>query len=193
MGDARRFGGEWGAEWAARWAEGRLGRGHGGGHGRGGRGVLTAGDLRLVLLKLISDEPRHGYDLIRAIEELTGGNYTPSPGMIYPALSVLQDMSFIDEMESEGTRRAFAVTDQGRAELAANEAEVAALFERLAGLANVGGDAHMRPVRRAMDNLRAVLKGRFASGAMGKPMAHEIAEIIDEAARRIERLEGDES
>jgi len=150
-----------------------------------------AGDLRLVLLKLIADEPRHGYDLIRAIEELTGGNYAPSPGMIYPALSVLQDMDFIAETESEGNRRAFAATPEGLAELAANAEEVAALLARLEALARMGGEADARPVRRAMDNLRAVLKGRFAADGMDKSMAHDIAEIIDEAARRIERLEGE--
>ena len=65
--------------------------------GRRSRRMFESGELRLVLLKLIVDEPRHGYDLIRAIEELTGGEYAPSPGVIYPTLTLLQDMGLIEE------------------------------------------------------------------------------------------------
>ena len=77
--------------------------------GRGGRRrVFDANELRLVLLKLIADQPRHGYDLIRAIEDLTGGSYAPSPGVVYPALSILQDLGQIEEVLSEGPRKAFS-------------------------------------------------------------------------------------
>ena len=72
---------------------------------------------QLVLLKLIADQPRHGYELIRAIEELTGGAYVPSPGVIYPTLTLLQDMGRIEEAAAEGPRKAFAVTADGTAEL----------------------------------------------------------------------------
>ena len=74
--------------------------------GRGRRRMFESGELRLVLLKLIADEPRHGYDLIRAIEELTGGEYAPSPGVIYPTLTLLQDMGLIEEAEGEGPAQA---------------------------------------------------------------------------------------
>ena len=81
--------------------------------------------------KLIADEPRHGYDLIRAIEELTGGDYAPSPGVIYPTLTMLTDMGLIEEQAAEGSRKAFAVTKEGKAHLKENAEEVEALFERL--------------------------------------------------------------
>src|SRR5437867_8274013 len=74
----------------------------------GRRRLFDSGELRLVLLKLISDQPRHGYDLIRAIEELTGGAYAPSPGVVYPALSVLQDLGHIEGAEAESSRKAFS-------------------------------------------------------------------------------------
>ena len=111
-----------------------------GGRGRGGRGaagprgrrrMFGSGELRLVLLKLIADEPRHGYDLIRAIEELTGGDYAPSPGVVYPTLTMLTDMGLIEEAAAEGSRKAFAVTEEGKAHLEENADEVEALFERL--------------------------------------------------------------
>ena len=76
-----------------------------GGRGGGRRRMFESGELRLVLLKLIADEPRHGYDLIRAIEELTGGEYAPSPGVVYPTLTMLQDMGLIEEAAGEGARK----------------------------------------------------------------------------------------
>src|SRR3990170_8476576 len=109
-------------------------RGRRGGWGRGPRGrkrMFGWGELKLVLLKLIADEPRHGYDLIRAIEELTGGDYAPSPGTIYPTLTMLADMGLIEEQAAEGSRKAFAATKEGKAHLKENAAEVEALFERL--------------------------------------------------------------
>ena len=79
------------------------GRGHGQGHGRGRGGggfgrrgggrVFGPGDLRLVLLALVAEQPRHGYELIKEIEDLTGGEYSPSPGVIYPTLSLLEETS----------------------------------------------------------------------------------------------------
>ena len=84
-------GGGWeGGDWSA-----EFGRGRG---GRGKRRMFESGELRLVLLKLIADQPRHGYDLIRAIEELTHGSYAPSPGVVYPTLTMLQDMGLIQEI-----------------------------------------------------------------------------------------------
>ena len=93
--------------------------------------MFESGELRLVLLKLIADEPRHGYDLIRAIEELTGGEYAPSPGIVYPTLTLLQDMGLIEEAAGEGARKPFQVTDEGRAHLEENAEEVDELIERL--------------------------------------------------------------
>lgn len=132
---------------------GRHGLGHGEGHGGRRRRVFDSGELRLVLLKLIADQPRHGYELIRAIEELTGGSYVPSPGVVYPTLTMLQDMGQIEEATSEGARKAFAITAQGTAELATKEAEVRALFARLAELATARERTDGGPIRRAMANL----------------------------------------
>src|SRR5215218_5353262 len=103
-----------------------------GGRGRRRRGrMFDSGELRLVLLRLIVEEPRHGYDLIRAIETLTGGEYAPSPGVIYPTLTLLQDMGLIDEAPGEGPRKSFQVTDEGRAHLDERSEEIEGLFKRL--------------------------------------------------------------
>src|SRR3954470_24728121 len=104
------------------------------GGGRGRRRMFESGELRLVLLKLIADQPRHGYDLIRAIEELTHGSYAPSPGIVYPTLTMLQDMGLIQEAAAEGSRKAFAVTPEGTAHLEERAEEVGALIARLSDL-----------------------------------------------------------
>ena len=161
------------------------------GEARGGRGrrrVFDSGELRLVLLKLIADEPRHGYELIRAIEELTGGSYVPSPGMVYPTLTLLDEIGHVAETKSEGSRKAFAVTPDGTAHLVERKAEVDALFARLAVLANVRERTDAAPVRRAMGNLREALINRLGRDGVHKQTVHDAVAIIDEAAQRIERL-----
>lgn len=181
------------AHYSGRRGGGRFGRDDDGfdwdaeGRGRGRRRVFDGGELRLVLLKLIADTPRHGYDLIRAIEELTGGAYAPSPGVVYPTLTLLNDMELIVEEASESARKVFAVTPDGTGHLAERAEEVAALFERLAALAKQRERTDVAPVRRAMHNLRSVLHHRLGAGLENEKL-HEAVELIDEAARKIERL-----
>jgi len=170
------FGHGWG-DWSDNW-----------GRGRGRRRMFEAGELRLVLLKLIAHEPRHGYDLMRAIEEMTDGAYAPSPGVVYPTLTMLQDMGFIEEKGGKGARKAFAVTDEGTAHLAENAEEVEALFERLREQGEHQRKAGGPPVGRAVGNLMSVLWHRVWRGEANDEQHHEIAAILDEAAQKIERL-----
>ena len=88
--------------------------------GEGGRRrrMFDGGELRLVLLKLIEEQERHGYDLIRAIEERTGGAYAPSPGVVYPTLTLLDDMELIEARQAEGAKKLYGVTEAGKAHLA---------------------------------------------------------------------------
>jgi DNA-binding PadR family transcriptional regulator len=158
--------------------------------GRGGRRrrVFDSNELRLVLLKLIADQPRHGYELIRAIEDLTGGFYVPSPGVVYPTLTMLQEMGQIEEAASDGSRKAFAVTADGTVLLTEKKDEVAALFARLAELATERERTDGGPIRRAMQNLKMVLIARLESGETKTETLHQVASILDDAAQKIERL-----
>ena len=156
--------------------------------GRRSRRMFESGELRLVLLKLIADEPRHGYDLIRAIEELTGGEYAPSPGVVYPTLTLLQDMGLIEEAPGEGPRKPFQITDEGRSHLAERQEEVDALFERLRDLAPREGHSAGSPVWRAMRNLGMAIRNRLSHGDVTEETVHELAALIDEFAQRVERL-----
>ncbi|WP_342657021.1 PadR family transcriptional regulator [Sphingomonas sp. NY01] len=166
---------------------GRPGRGeHEGGRGR--RRVFDGGELKLVLLKLIADAPRHGYDLIREIEGLSGGSYAPSPGVVYPTLTLLDEMGLIEEHRSEGTKKRFAATEAGRGHLAEAAAQVDELFARLRKLADHRERTDGAPIRRAMGNLRQVLQHRLMRDDVSEDTLHEVAALIDEAARKIERM-----
>jgi DNA-binding PadR family transcriptional regulator len=165
-----------------------------GGWGGGGRRrrrrnrVFESGELRLVLLKLIADEPRHGYDLIRAIEEMTGGQYAPSPGVIYPTLTLLQDMGFIEETEAEGQRKAYSATSEGHEHLDEKAREVEELFERLEEMAPRERHSGGPPIGRAVRNLMTALSHRIGRDGLDEDLLHEIAAILDDAAQRIERV-----
>ncbi len=188
-----RFGGPFGEEgpFGGRGFGGGGGGGRGGpdGGGRGRRGarMFAGGELRLLLLHLVAEQPRHGYDLIRAVGDLAGGEYAPSPGVVYPTLALLVDEGLIAEEVGEGPRKAFAVTEVGRTELAARQAEIETVVARLKELGDQRERSDSPPVRRAMGNLHAVLRNRAVAG-FDPEAAHAIADILDEAARRIERL-----
>jgi DNA-binding PadR family transcriptional regulator len=150
--------------------------------------MFDSGELRLVLLKLIGDQPRHGYDLIREIEALSGGAYVPSAGVIYPTLTLLADMGHVDEAKGDGARKLFAITADGAAHLAEKAGEVEALLGRLAELSARREKTESGPVRRAMMNLRQVLQQRLTAEEVSPDTLHEVAAILDAAAQKIERL-----
>ncbi len=159
----------------------------GGGH-RGRRRLFDGGELKLVLLRLIADQPRHGYDLIRAIEALSGGVYAPSPGVVYPTLTLLGDMGLIEEQDGGGQRRSYAVGPAGAALLAEKADEVAALIARLDEVAASRARTDVAPVRRAMHNLRQVLHDKLGEEGLERDRMHQAVALIDEVAGRIERL-----
>jgi DNA-binding PadR family transcriptional regulator len=167
------------------------GRGRGGGRrGRRSRRMFESGELRLVLLFLIADKPRHGYDLIRAIEDLTGSQYAPSPGVVYPTLTLLQDMGLIEEAAApEGPRKLFQITEEGRAHLEERADEVSELFERLNRMGSEQMKRDSAPaIGRAVRNLMAALSHRIGRDGLDDELLHEIAAVLDEAAQRIERI-----
>jgi DNA-binding PadR family transcriptional regulator len=156
--------------------------------GRRARRMFEGGELRLVLLKLIEEQPRHGYDLIRAVEELSGGEYAPSPGVVYPTLTLLEDMGFIQETSGEGARKPFEITDAGRAHLEENAEEAEELIRRLKALSPSHHPEGGSPVWRAMRNLGVAIRNRLQHGDLTEDTVHELAALIDEFAQRVERL-----
>lgn len=169
-------------------SEGRRGHGGHGGHGGERRRMFEAGELRLVLLNLIEEQPRHGYDLIREIESRSGGAYAPSPGVVYPTMTLLIDMGLAEEQISEGPRKLLTITQAGRDHLTERADEVAVAMARLAALAQASERTDAAPVRRAMQNLKAALQDRLSQDGVTRDVQLDVARIIDEAASKIERL-----
>ncbi|PWC33676.1 PadR family transcriptional regulator [Azospirillum sp. TSO35-2] len=164
--------------------------GPGGPGGRGGRGerrVFDHGDLRLVLLWLIEEKPHSGYDLIKAIEGLVGGAYSPSPGVVYPTLTLLEEQGHIRMASAEGNRKLYEITPEGAEALKASAATIAAIRERIA-------HAHARQTRgsspqivRAVENFKLALRLRLSQGDLTPDQTQAIADAIDAAARAVER------
>lgn len=163
------------------------------GGGRGGRGggrrrQFDNETLRLILLKLIADEPRHGYELIRAIEALSAEAYAPSPGVVYPTLTLLSEMDLIVEQPGEGSRKRFAITEAGTAMIVERREALDMALERLAHMARKAERVDGGPVRRAMHNLRFAVQQRLEKEGADNQTMFDVAALIDEAACKIERL-----
>ncbi len=194
--------GNWSGDWddwdgeegpKSRGARGPGGRGSGGMGGPGGRRkrrgrMFGSGELRLALLALIAEEERHGYELIKAVEDMTGGDYAPSPGAVYPTLQMLADEGKIEEAASKDAKKPFKVTADGSAELEERSEEVEALMGRLGKHGERAEKVKSPDLFRAMGNLANVLKNRARSGKLDKDVMDEIVDIIDEVAKRIERI-----
>lgn len=132
-------------------------RGPRGPHGRGGR-IFGPGDLRFVLLAQIREKPRHGYELIKALEQKFGGAYAPSPGSVYPTLTLLEEIGQLRSSESEGAKRLFRITADGEKYLDDNEAALQGALTRMEMAARaVAGDAPPVELMHAMQTLKASL------------------------------------
>ena len=170
---------------------GRRSRWGGGEEASGGgrmRRFFEQGDLRLLLLELIAERPRHGYDLIREIEARVGGAYAPSPGVVYPTLTLLDEMGLIEAQASEGAKRQWAITEAGRAHLAENRARVDELVARMDEVRSERERGDYTPVMRAMANLRTALRMRLARGEVTGETVRHVAAAIDEVAAKVDRL-----
>ncbi len=169
---ARGFGGEFGR--------------HGRRHGLRGR-VFDHGDLRYLLLHLIAEKPRHGYDLIKAIEQQFGGMYSPSPGVIYPTLTLLEELGHIRPEAGDGSKKAYAVTEGGAAFLAANRAAVEQVLARMQEASRAFGGGPAPEILRAMHNLRLALRIRLGRGPLDAEAVRRVTAILDQAAGEVER------
>jgi DNA-binding PadR family transcriptional regulator len=173
--------------------------GFGGLMGVGGRAFLAgrrlaAGDLRLVLLALLAERASHGYDLIKALEERSGGFYTPSPGMVYPALTWLEEVGYAS-VATEGAKKLYSLTDPGRAYLEENRDSADAMLRQLSYIGRKMGrvreifggfeedeDSDAQGVGTARRELRQALREKRGTSADERS---RIAQILRDAAARI--------
>jgi DNA-binding PadR family transcriptional regulator len=160
---------------------------HGGGFGgREGR-MFDSGELRLVILALIAEKPRHGYEVIKELGERVGGDYSPSPGVVYPTLTLLEDMGYASASVDAGSRKLYAVSPEGQKHLDENKPQIDAIFARLQG-ANEAETPGAGSVLRAMLNLRATVKLRLRGRQATREQIQAITDALDAAAKAIERI-----
>jgi DNA-binding PadR family transcriptional regulator len=159
-------------------------------HRHGGRRRLfDYGDLRFILLQMIADKPSHGYDLIKTLEERMGGGYSPSPGVIYPTLTMLEEQGFAD-VAAEGGKKQYRATAEGQAYLLANQATVDAIQSRIDALAKERTAQPPAPILRAVENLKTALRLRLGAGPIPADRIAAIAAAIDAAAVAAEKAVG---
>ncbi len=201
-----RFGGRGGPEFGGwgRGGRGGGGRGFGGGAFRVGK-MLADGDLRIIVLALLAESPRHGYDIIKALEERSSGIYSPSPGVVYPTLTYLEEVGYVSSA-SEGNKKVYSISETGRAHLAENR-ELADLvldniekFGRRLSQARswweanrpggAGTDRDIPDVIPEINDARRELKSALASKlASSVDEQKRVAEILKKAAAEIRAVE----
>jgi DNA-binding PadR family transcriptional regulator len=155
-------------------------------HDGGRRRVFDHGDLRFILLSMIAARPAHGYDLIKALEERMGGGYSPSPGVIYPTLTLLEEQGLANVTAEDG-KKLYRATPDGEAFLQANRTTVDAIQVRIDGIARERGVVPDPRIIRAIENLKTALRLRLGGGPIADEQVRAIAAAIDAAAAEAER------
>lgn len=184
---AGRHGWGWGFDLGSGpWSWGGRGRRRGGPF-RGGR-VFEQGDLKYVILQLLVDKPRHGYEIIKELEDRFGGAYAPSAGTVYPTLSLLEDMGYASVTLEESGKKVYAITDEGRRYLEENKGAVDDIFERIADFGASFLSESMMDVNRAFGKVARATYATAPWQSRDEELAGKLKEILEDAARRIDEL-----
>jgi DNA-binding PadR family transcriptional regulator len=173
--DANFMSGFWGAE------------GRGRGRWRSGR-MFEQGDLRYVVLRLLEEKPRHGYEIIKALEERFGGAYAPSPGAVYPTLQLLEDLGYARVIPGEEGKKVYEITDAGRAHLAENQETVDSIFDRISKLVGHFLDEPMTEVHAAFRSVGKATYSRATDAVQDPALLKQIVGILKRAAQEIDSL-----
>ena len=149
--------------------------------------LFESGQLAFIILDIIARSPSHGYDIIKLLEERFGGVYSPSPGVIYPTLALLEDQGYVS-VSSDGSKKLYTITSEGAAYLKENHDFVSALNRRLNILADRKGRSHYPELREAMHELKQAVLSRLESGPASARLAHQMEAIILRSAKEIKEL-----
>ena len=164
----------------------------GGGRRRGGpfRGarIFEQGDLKYVILQLMAEKPRHGYEIIKALEERFGGAYAPSAGTIYPTLSLLEDMGYATVSLEDGGKKVYAITDEGRTYLEQNKSAVDDIFERIADLGASFLSDGMMEINRAIGSVGRATYAPASRYFRDKEKVGKVREAVERAAKEIDAI-----
>ena len=180
--------GPWGGgQPEGRWERGFGGRRHEHRHGGGRERLFDAGDLKLVILKLLSEQPSYGYQLMKTMEQRLAGGYMPSAGVIYPTLTMLEEEGLASS-SAENNKKVYSVTTEGRGYLEENKARVDALFDRLEEAGKGFQRGRSPEIMRAFYNLRGAVVARVSRESVTPEQIQKIADAINAAAKAIDEL-----
>jgi DNA-binding PadR family transcriptional regulator len=182
-GDDRRARWGGGGNWAG-FEDFWVGRGR---RGRGGR-MFEQGDLKLVILRLLEEKPRHGYEIIKDLESRSAGAYSPSPGTVYPTLTLLEDMGYARAVPEEGGKNIYEITHDGRKHLAENSTTVNDVFEKFVKFAEGFTASPMMEVNNAFRNVAKATYSTATSHISDTDKLAKIKEILARASSEIDAL-----
>jgi DNA-binding PadR family transcriptional regulator len=169
--------GPWGPNWKG-WA-GSAGR-------RWRTQIFEAGEMKFVILRLLQEKPRHGYEIIKALEEKMWGCYTPSAGAVYPTLQLLEDQGYVRVVETEG-KKVYHVTRDGERFLAEHQSTLDDIFDRLRETVRDYAGGAMGDLNKAFSRVAKVTYKNARRWGPGHPATKRVAEILETAASDIER------
>jgi DNA-binding PadR family transcriptional regulator len=177
----------WGWAGFGDWEGGGSSRGRGHWRGRAGR-LFEQGDLKYVILRMLEEKPRHGYDIIKELESRFGGSYAPSPGTVYPTLTMLEDLGFARVVPEEGGKKIYEITDEGRKHLAEHSGTVNDIFDRIARFVEGFTDTPMTELNQSFQRLARATYKTATSHLSDKAKIESIRDIIRRAAEEVEAL-----
>jgi DNA-binding PadR family transcriptional regulator len=149
--------------------------------------MFEQGDLKLVILRLLDEKPRHGYEIIKALEERTGGVYAPSPGAVYPTLTLLEELGYARSADEGNGRRIYAITPEGREYLAQHRTVADDVFARLNGLGDQLG-ATIGELAGAVGALGRASYAAASRAGSDRERLRQVREVLERAARELDGL-----
>ncbi|MEQ4704282.1 PadR family transcriptional regulator [Providencia huaxiensis] len=180
--------------------EGRHGHGHGErchgddrqrgrGRGKGLRRLFDHGDLHIMVLSLVAKKPSYGYEIIKDIQEASNGLYVPSPGVIYPTLTLLEEQGFLESQIVERNRKSFTITPEGAAHLAQNKEIEAVIARKLAKARDMQQGSNLaEDIEMAVSRFKALLRHKMVLKQLNEEQTRQIASIINDAVKQIEEV-----
>ena len=155
--------------------------------GWGGR-MFEQGDLKYVILQLLAEKPRHGYEIIKSLEEKSGGAYAPSAGAVYPTLTLLEDMGFASSSQEEGGKKVYTITESGRQYLAENQSTVDDVFERIGDIGGAVFSDAMKEVGRAFGHIARAAFSASPEHLRDAETSRRVVEVLQRASREIDDI-----
>lgn len=173
--------------------EGRHGHGNesqkGRGRGKGLRRLFDHGDLHIMVLSLVAKKPSYGYEIIKDIQEASNGLYVPSPGVIYPTLTLLEEQGFLESQIVERNRKSFTITPEGAAHLAQNKETEAVIARKLAKARDMQQGSNLaEDIEMAVSRFKALLRHKMVLKQLNEEQTRQIASIINDAVKQIEEV-----